>query len=138
MNELIPEKELAYIAGLVDGEGSVLIEPSSDRTFRVELQIVNTDKRMIDFVKESLGIGRIHPTPIKGGRKKILWRWNLVNNHATLVMKLLLPYLVIKKEQALLCIQYRKEYRNLHTVSNKNEVIRRRKELYFKVKELNH
>jgi hypothetical protein len=50
----------AYVAGLVDGEGTITlsVEHRGERR-RIVVSISNTDRSLLEFVRESVGAGRI-------------------------------------------------------------------------------
>lgn len=60
---------LAYIAGVFDGEGHVSIALSKSKQkeqFWLQVGIVNTDKGLLDYIHQSFGIGRINQTTSSG------------------------------------------------------------------------
>ena len=104
-------KELfAYIAGLIDGEGCIYIckEKKNGRVirYRVRLQITNTNKLLIDFLKNSIGFGYVTSgIKIRDGWKT-RYDWIVMNGQARDVLNKCIPYLVIKKQQAELAFQF--------------------------------
>src|SRR3990167_4700333 len=124
------KKELAYIAGLFDGEGTIFIEGKKSyakgaisKTHYLQLSIANTHKETIDWVKSFLCFGQI--IKIEQGNKP-LYNWRGYGVEAIVFLKLLLPYLKIKREQALLAIEFQKSKRHLNGVkSRKDEIIKR-------------
>lgn len=101
--ELIDMK-YSYIAGFFDGEGYISAV-GSDRDAYVCLQIgvVNTDRAPIAFVNE-LFKSKIYEKTIRGNRKP-QYRVRLCGYKAAEVLEKLMPYLITKKERALLGIQ---------------------------------
>ena len=80
----LSEVECAYIAGLFDGEGSLI---NNKGYFRI--QIVNTNLEVLEWIKPARGIGK--------NKSVFLW----LTNRAEMVDKLLRcisPYLIIKRE----------------------------------------
>ena len=99
-------ENLTYIAGFFDGEGTI----SSTATYynNLRIGITNTCKAPLTFIMETLG-GYIYeqkPTPI--GRRVYLWQ--LCGDKAATALEFLLPYLIVKKEEALLGIQLTRIY----------------------------
>jgi len=94
--------ELAYLAGLFDGEGYVTIVLSkSERVHQYWLQIgiVNTNRAVLEHMEAVFGVGRLHarkPT----ARSLECWKWQATNRDAAHVLDLLRPYLRIKAEVA--------------------------------------
>jgi len=59
VNQLDPP-EAAYIAGLVDGEGTVtLTTMHRGENRRLVVSISNTERNLLEFVQEALGTGQI-------------------------------------------------------------------------------
>lgn len=59
VQRLVPEAA-AYVAGLVDGEGTITLsaEHRGERR-RIVVSISNTDRSLLEFVRETVGAGRI-------------------------------------------------------------------------------
>lgn len=98
--ELTPQ-ELAYAAGVLDGEGCIKINPrgqgSRGRVLRVE--IVNTNRKLIDWMHERFG-GSIQVRVPKNPKHKTLYVHNLACRDAAALLKLVRPYLIIKAVEA--------------------------------------
>lgn len=135
----------AYIAGLVDGEGCISI--SRDRRgvsyhLRVEISMVN--KSVIQFLHNSLGGGFYRHNKARG-RQREDWSWRVFGQRAYNVLKLLLPYLRVKKANAMLGIDFRDNWQDQRRQSGykrgqphiQYEELKRRQECYIKMKELN-
>lgn len=103
---------LAYIAGFFDGEGSVNLMPLIQTTakqqqmFSLRAQVMSTNKRSIERLKNDFG-GDIKCNPIKGNRQES-WTWRVTAKQAVSFLRLVLPYLQIKKPQAQLAIKFQK------------------------------
>ena len=97
------ERELAYLAGFFDGEGSVLITKTRGRhvspSYRIVLSAVNTNHQSLVDLRTAFGgsIGRIHTTVI---HRKPAWQWHVACQKAAAVLQLLLPLLRIKRKEA--------------------------------------
>jgi hypothetical protein len=105
---------IAYLAGLFDGEGSVNIFKQSNRKDRInpgyflEISIGNTHKGVLQWVLENFG-GRLTQNAEQyTKRNHPTWRWRASSNEASEVLTIMLPYLVVKKEQALLAVEFQK------------------------------
>ena len=99
--------ELAYVAGFLDGEGCLSIGANGS----VSMGIVNTSKCTLDFVLKVLGAGIIQDRKQIVNKRQYVFRSYGENCMAAL--DLLLPYLIEKKEQALLLIEYRQQNRSV-------------------------
>lgn len=110
--------ELAYMAGIIDGEGSIYIGnfSSNPKTgtlhYQTNMEVTNTDKGLIDWLISTFG-GRCNyytakQTP-KNSRRAV-YRWIASGERLTDICHKMLPYLVIKKRQAEIMIEMRKTY----------------------------
>lgn len=95
------EVELAYAAGIVDGEGCIRItHPGTLPTvYSISAEIVNTSKDMLDWFQCRWG-GAIQKRKLRP-RHKPTMTWVLQSNQAMQFLTDIAPYLVVKKEQAM-------------------------------------
>lgn len=115
--------QLCWLAGVIDSDGSIALlnvphGRSGTRTYRPRVNIVNTNRLLIERAAEILdhfGVGR-HVSTRRG--EKIGWRIRGQINvdgfkRAIKLLRLIEPHLVAKREQANLIIslwEYRKEH----------------------------
>ncbi len=97
---------LAWLAGLVDGEGCVYITNSASGVYTLVLSIQMTDFSAINEIKEIVGIGRISQCSLKTKGGRTMWKWTAFSKAAGEVITQILPYLVTKKEQAQVGLQF--------------------------------
>ena len=91
---MIGEVDIAYIAGLFDGEGSINIKRGIEKkkkhkgkgyrtsnSMRISMEITMTDRSVLMWVHEVLGVGTLTPKKVKGKRvdgtpylKQYRWR----------------------------------------------------------------
>src|SRR5215469_13265102 len=104
--------DIAYAAGLFDGEGSITIGRRKTKgarkpTYFVEILMGNTSLSVLEWMKQKFG-GRI--THNGGNRHnenhRQAWRWMASTRQAGRVLRLLLPFLKIKEKQAKLAISF--------------------------------
>jgi hypothetical protein len=108
---------LAYMAGIVDGEGSISMGSYSKSAigtpqFTTYLSICSTDKPLTDWLSNTFGIKPILYTPkqlAKNSRRPV-WRWQVSGDRLLHICELILPYLIIKKRQAEIMIEMRKTF----------------------------
>lgn len=99
------DPRIVYIAGFLDGEGSVMIQKTgSGGYYSLRVQISNTDIRPLEVIKLLFG-GNIHKQESKDIRHKSPYMWYVNGDPAAEMLERLLPHLIIKKERALLGIQ---------------------------------
>jgi hypothetical protein len=104
--------DAAYIAGLFDGEGcvSVVVNRRVVRQFgysmrhQLSVQISNTHQGVVDWVCATYG-GKVKS--YQPGRGRIIYKWFLNDRHAATFLRDLLPYLIVKREQAEVGLAFR-------------------------------
>ena len=107
---MIPDTDKAYIAGLFDGEGSVFFKRATEKkkkhkgkgyrisnSLRLSMEITMTDRSVLLWVHEVLGVGTLTDKPRKGrrvdGTKYLMqYRWRCTFRDAYYVCRLLWPY----------------------------------------------
>ena len=114
---MVPETDRAYIAGLFDGEGSIYFAKRPEKkkkhkgdgyrtsiSQRISMEVTMTDKSVIKWIHEVLGVGTVVKKPRKGLRKdgtKFLmqYKWRCTFRDALYVCILLWPYAHTKLEK---------------------------------------
>tara|TARA_R100001594_G_scaffold17811_2_gene36018 strand:- start:2951 stop:3406 length:456 start_codon:yes stop_codon:yes gene_type:complete len=104
------ENEVAYIAGLFDGEGSIYYARRKEKkkkhngkgyrtsmTQRINMEIAMTDEHVIRWVHEVLNVGTVVEKRKKGLRKNGTpylkqWKWRCTFREAYYVCRLLWPH----------------------------------------------
>ena len=101
------ESELAYLAGILDGEGCfTLSKGSNGHTFGTLVVVGNTDARLIHWLQERFD-GSVTVRPRNNPRQKPCWIWTLTGSDIEPFIGAVEPYLRLKREQALLLLEYR-------------------------------
>lgn len=97
---LKPE-DLAYIAGLFDGEGSISVSrsPNCIKNIRVLVSVTMCDREGPDFIGSVLG-GTVTKLKRKTKTGKDIYSWALYCKKAAAALELLLPYLKVKNAKA--------------------------------------
>jgi intein/homing endonuclease len=137
------ETEKAYLAGLIDGEGTIHIVLQRNKTKKIpeyffsEVYITNTKMEMLRWVQERFG-GKIRFSRKNENRNwKPVYRIHYHGKDAMALLAEAGPYLVIKKEHALLLFAMQARLsRYQHPLSDQEREARR--VLYWKCRELNH
>ena len=108
---MLSESDIAYIAGLFDGEGSIHIKRGVENkkkhngkpgrrvsnSMRISMEITMTDESVLRWLHEVLGVGTLNKKPRKGRRKDgtkylMQYRWRCTFRDAYYVCRLLWPY----------------------------------------------
>lgn len=104
------DTELAYIAGLIDGEGSVqLIRQISNTSYKAYfsliLSISNTDVRVIEWLLNCAGG---HKAEFEGKENRLnSFKWWMSDSKAQDLLYRVRPYVVLKVEQIDLVLDIR-------------------------------
>ena len=107
---MVSESDIAYIAGLFDGEGSINIKRGIEKkkkhkgegyrlsnSMRISMEITMTDQSVLMWLHQTLGVGTLRPKNVRGKRKdgsKYLkqYKWRCTFRDAYYVCRLLWPY----------------------------------------------
>lgn len=133
---MINNEILAYVAGLFDGEGSIVIgvsKPSIKKRMKspshwLQVGISNTNKEIIDWLKNNFG-GHISNRSYSPSRKNCIpsWEWRVMSNKAKDFLINISPFVRIKKKQVKLAIQFQEErmYKGGISISTPEQINRR-------------
>jgi hypothetical protein len=96
------EWKLAYCGGYFDGEGCISLgKGHGDKYGHLIVRIVSRDMGSLELMSEAIG-GCVQPAKrIWRGRLIRYGMWTLYGRKAQSALKILLPYLITKKERAL-------------------------------------
>jgi LAGLIDADG endonuclease len=147
---ILPEI-IAYIAGIIDGEGCISIQvdrrPRLIRgkeintvTFKPYLEIGMTDEACLRFIHKAIGLGSLrfkkHEPPLKDS-------WVFVvtgQRHLTMILTLVNPYLIVKRKQGELtrefCMSRMFEDHPRFGVTERSGYSKREREIVTQVKSL--
>ena len=136
------ETDAAYIAGLIDGEGSLVLAKSrcKDKThmgkrgfvWEPRISIGMTDTEGLDFIKKICGKKRLREALNKGYKK--MYFLTLYSNGIRQFLPLIAVYLKVKQKQSQLLLEAVDSLKPKSDI----DVDDRLEEIYLKLKELNH
>ena len=98
------DTDIAYLAGLFDGEGSIQYKKKPEKKksgtydcWRISMEISMTDQSVLRWITEVLGCGTFTKKPRKGKRKDgtkylMQYRWRCTFRDAFYVCCLFFPY----------------------------------------------
>ena len=132
--------KIIYLAGIVDGEGSVQIEIQSMNAVRkmhyysIRLLVINTSKELMDWLYSNFG-GKITARKLIPNKRQC-YKWNICSYNAANILKECLPYMIIKKRNAEVLIEFM-QTKPEGTWNVTEEIQSHRKILYDRLKLLN-
>ncbi|KKL85843.1 hypothetical protein LCGC14_1950690 [marine sediment metagenome] len=114
-NYFADEIELAYMAGTIDGEGSIMIVKQCESTrknpcYVLSLSFVSTDKILAEWAQDRFG-GNVIVCKTNNKKWKTAYRWQIRSGGALMILESILPFLIIKKEKAEYGICFQRERR---------------------------
>lgn len=103
--------DLAYLAGLIDGEGSISIIKHNERVsdevrrvrYRLRLYITNSNRPMMDWIVAHFGGWTSAVTKPSG---TIVYRWVASGNSVEGILRLAQPYMISKRPHVDVAIRY--------------------------------
>lgn len=145
------EVKLAYVAGIMDGEGSIMIQRQASKSFMEQraksgcfyphyapaIRIGMLEKEALDFIVRSTGIGFIHQEK-PYHHKRPMFRWMIRSKwEISEFLTLILPYLIVKKKQAKLCLKFVNEWVSYNGARLTPEIQAQRENAWMEMRKLN-
>ena len=90
--------DIAYLAGIVDGEGSIGLGVRQRKYVTPTLQISNTNRILIDWLL-TIG-GTAYATKEARPNRKRCWLWRMAGSEARELIRTIRPFLKLKTAQA--------------------------------------
>ena len=145
------EAKLAYIAGILDGEGSIMIQRQASKSFMEQrrksgcfhphyspgIRVGMQERKPLDFIVETTKIGEIYEEkPYK--RQRPMFRW-LIRRKDQIeeFLPLVIPYLLVKNKQAELCLKFIREWVSHNGIRLTPEAIANRENAWLQMRKLN-
>jgi len=95
--------EAAYLAGIVDGEGSISMTRTKDRGhsryWRVVLSVASCDRELIEWLAAKWRGATLFDMD-RGDGRRLQHRWTVVGHAMRQVLHDVMPYLIIKRARA--------------------------------------
>jgi hypothetical protein len=111
------DTQLSYLAGIMDGEGTFYIGNTKSK-FNSRMYVVNTDERLIHWLKNTFGGLTYKRNSLKNPQWKTKYEWIVEKAQIDPICRLIIPFLIIKKEQAELMVKFRSTF-----IKNRNTVL---------------
>lgn len=103
------ELELAWIAGIIDGEGCIDLRkteyPSGNNSYQPIISVEMTHKETIYRLQELFNLGSIYYRSRKANHKNA-YNWTVCSDNAFYVAKLIKDYVFTKLEQINLLLEF--------------------------------
>jgi len=136
-------EKLAYLAGIIDGEGSLLLwmNKSSQKSgqFNLRVNVTSTDKCLVDWIFDNFG-GSIYECNSPSRKCQPKWKkqyvWQINRPEMLQFLENIYPFLIIKKERCEIAIKFRKTFSKRERNLSK-ETFNIRLEMFEKMKHLN-
>ena len=133
-HEVLTDTEAAYLAGIIDGEGSITVATATSGS-SVSVGVKNTNKVLIDWLCERYPCKIAYGGPV--GKCKEWWIWSIRGQRVRPPLEAAMPYLLLKRRQAeialtLISISLQRRGRAFSP-----ELAKRRQELFAEIRELN-
>jgi len=98
--------ELAYAAGIIDGEGCIGISQPRNRGFySLNVEVAMTDPKPIKFFSDKFG-GRFEIKKSKTSTGRTIYRWSLQSEKAQEFLRSISPFIVAKTEQVETALEF--------------------------------
>lgn len=139
--KLLTIAQAAYIAGLVDGEGHIGLAKMKSKqrgmasTYSPRVDVANTKHALLLWCKLTTGIGEVKVSGQRSNRTD--YSWELKIDEMTQFLMVIRSYLVIKREQADLVIEYLERCRGIKNHKPSEEIMILRSVIFDELTELN-
>lgn len=110
---------IAYIAGIVDGEGHIAMRVDHGKYRSPILTVTNTNKPLLDFLQSKYG-GSMCALKVRSPKHNQAWSWRVSSKAAYTMIKDIRPHLIVKRAKALEVIAYYKNKKNKGLPPSKN------------------
>lgn len=139
------QEQLAYLAGIVDGEGCFYFgqvkqgQYGNGTQWHCKLAVTSTDKRLTDRLNDLFGgtkEQRYRYTSKKAFERPI-YRWDATGLMLDYICPKILPFLIIKREQCICMIEIRKTYANIGSKRLPIDIVEKRTKFLIVMRNLN-
>lgn len=143
MNENWSIEKLSYLAGIIDGEGSISIEIQSQSIrhnrkcdyYSLRLLIINTNIPMLEWVQKNFGGSiSLHSKPRENRRD--CYRLSLFSHKAAQLLEACKTYMIIKRKHVDVFVEFASTMTHAN-VRLSDELLSHRRDLYLQLKHIN-
>lgn len=133
-NALLTSEKVAYAAGFFDGEGHIRIQRHSKRgSFMLQISAVQATLTPLPLFAELFG-GTVHKRIMQyRGTPRAQYTWQASSKSAEMALRAMLPYLLVKLDEAQLALEFRSTFRPQYGDRSRNppELDERRKAMMY-------
>ncbi len=136
-------EHICYFAGLLDGEGCIYIQKgifNGIEGYRIKMAIGMTNKTPLNWLSKHIG-GKVYNAKPSGLNTKECFQWVVNMREGNNILKQALPYLIVKKKQAINYIKFcATSFFGKQKVPNERltpQILAKREKLYWNNKKLN-
>lgn len=92
--------DFAYLAGIIDGEGTITLSYNSknDAFRRLFVSVANTDCGLINWLQERFG-GKVRARAVHNPKHRPAFEWRIEQDHALRVLKNLSTFLRVESKR---------------------------------------
>ncbi len=110
--------QIAYLAGIIDGEGSIYIGNFSSnpktgaKYYQTNIEVTNSEKPLLDWLFFTFGgfVNQYTEKQTPKNSRKTYWRWIATGDRLTHICELILPFLTCKRRQCEIMLKMRATY----------------------------
>jgi len=115
----LSDRDRGYLAGLFDGEGSISVGWTKTGVLVAELSVTNTNRDVLEYVKELVGGGTIRGDRRRGERK-LAYKFSISKKgHVYGILKELLPEVIIKRDVIGLTVELLDKFFRIYTINER-------------------
>ena len=138
-------EQLAYLAGIVDGEGCFYFGQvkqgryGNGTQWHCKLAITSTTQCLTEWLNKLFGgcKEQRYRYTSKRSYERPIHRWDATGELLDYLLPKILPYLVIKREHCLIMMEIRKTYSNIGSKRLPEDIVNKRLELLSVIRNLN-
>jgi len=108
----VDEVERAWLAGVIDGEGSVFLSKVFDRAYRrgfyyrPQFLVSNSNREFLIRIATIIGEGTVHRAKKGGDGQKTRWEYIASAGVLRVVLPQIVPHMIVKRERAEKMLEY--------------------------------
>ena len=129
--------DIAYLAGIIDGEGSIYIgnfscnATTGAKYYQTNIEVCNTEKALIDWLKNTFDgcATKYTRKQMAANCRKDVYRWIIHGELVTHLCELILPFSQCKKKQIEIMLKMRSTYKQTGMQKGKDGVAPLTKEM---------